>query len=132
KINLDLDSGTRSYDLAPPNPTQPLRPPGRRLGGVEPSLNNIRTRGNQPKTFIPSGFDTNTKNIEENNLLPNTKHWSSIRDPPNDNKYTEFEENKTNSFGNLRAVSRSMPGSLVSVQAGAGGNMRTQSFPNNA
>ncbi|XP_069937354.1 serine/threonine-protein kinase MAK isoform X2 [Cherax quadricarinatus] len=30
------------------------------------------------------------------------------------------------------AVSRSMPGSLVSVQAGAGGNMRTQSFPNNA
>nr|XP_045606663.1 serine/threonine-protein kinase MAK-like [Procambarus clarkii] len=130
KIGLDLDPGTRSYDQPFPNPTQPLHPSGRRLGGAD-SLSSIRTRGNPSKTFIPRGFDASSRNTEENSFLPNAKHWSSFRDPPSN----EYEDNKTNSLGNLRAVSRSMPGSLVSVKAGGGNPANTavrNSYPANS
>ncbi|KAG7171618.1 Serine/threonine-protein kinase MAK-like [Homarus americanus] len=101
KINLNLDPGTRSYNQPLPPPTLHLQPSARRLGGHDPSLGSIRARG-QAKPFMANGLDLGSKGIKENNFLPNTKHWSSFRDPPsNDNKYNDFEDNKTNGFGNL-------------------------------
>lgn len=102
KINLDLDPGTRGRDQPRPPPALTMHPSGRRLDGVEASLGSIRARGVHPKPFVASGVNMSSKATKENKYLPNTKHWSSFRDQSsNDNKYDDFEDNKTKGFGNL-------------------------------
>ncbi|XP_037777710.1 serine/threonine-protein kinase MAK-like isoform X2 [Penaeus monodon] len=132
KISLDLDPGTRGPEHAPPAPTLHQRASARRGGGIEASQGEMRARGTFSKPLVPAGIGLGSNSLRENNYFPSTKYRSTYYNPTNkDNKFDEFEDNKINGFGNLRAVSRSMPGSLVSVQAGGSNviGVRTHTYP---
>ncbi|KAK3879244.1 hypothetical protein Pcinc_016174, partial [Petrolisthes cinctipes] len=156
KITLDLDSGVnnkRGHELpfqkSIPRRLQGGGGGGLQDGGVGGISRGLKARGTQIKPFVSPMLNINTKSLmrDSNGVLPNSKQWaSSFRDPPppgpydNNNKYDEFEDTKTN-HSNLRAVSRSMPGSLLSVQAnginpGVGGpsvvGIRTHTYPSAA
>ncbi|XP_045132290.1 serine/threonine-protein kinase dyf-5-like isoform X1 [Portunus trituberculatus] len=135
KISLDLEPGSKGSELALPPPLYMPSSTRRPVAG-DASLAGFRTKGIQSKPFAGSGLNISSKDNRENGYIPGNKNWSFRNPAATDHKYDEFEENKTNGFGNLRAVSRSMPGSLVSVQAGgaAGSNagvvgLRTHSYP---
>ncbi|XP_042876749.1 serine/threonine-protein kinase MAK-like isoform X2 [Penaeus japonicus] len=136
KISLDLDPGMRGGpEQAPPAPTlHHQRASARRGGGIEASQGEMRTRGTFSKPLVPAGLGLGSNNLRENNYFPSTKYRSTYYNPTNkDNKFDDFEDSKINGYGNLRAVSRSMPGSLVSVQAGGSNviGMRTHTYPSN-
>lgn len=111
KISLDLDPGISKSKDRPSAPLIPLKqqPQQQRyMGGFNGSSTANRLKGiHQPsKPLDINGISLGTKGIKENDFLPNSKHWfhessSTNNNNNNSHKYTDFEDHKTNGFGNL-------------------------------
>ncbi|XP_068247372.1 serine/threonine-protein kinase dyf-5 isoform X1 [Palaemon carinicauda] len=119
KLGLNLDLGTKGHDPTVNPPPLHLQPSVRRLGAFEGGvLGSYRTL---QKPLVSH------KGPRENTFFPSAK-FRSYNDPSNAS--SDLGEISIKGFGNLRAVSRSMPGSLVSVQGGVNpSTYRTRSFP---
>lgn len=101
KISLDLEPGTKVPEHALPPPLY-MQSSTRRAVGGDPVLGGLRNKGFPSKPFGSSGLNLSSKGTRENGYLPSNKNWSSFRNPvATDNKYDEFDENKTNGYGNL-------------------------------
>lgn len=102
KISLDLEPGTKAPEHTLPYMQPPTYASTRRLAGGDSALGALRTKGISSKPFAASGLNLSTKDTRENGYLPSNKNWSTFRNPAvANNKYDEFEENKTNGYGNL-------------------------------
>ena len=100
KISLDLEPGRKGPELALPPPLY-MPSSTRRLAAGDASLAGLRTKGIQSKPFAGSGLNITSKDNRENGYIPGNKNWSFRNPAATDHKYDEFEENKTNGFGNL-------------------------------
>ncbi|MPC34300.1 Serine/threonine-protein kinase MAK [Portunus trituberculatus] len=100
KISLDLEPGSKGSELALPPPLYMPSSTRRPVAG-DASLAGFRTKGIQSKPFAGSGLNISSKDNRENGYIPGNKNWSFRNPAATDHKYDEFEENKTNGFGNL-------------------------------
>ena len=100
KISLDLEPGSKGSELGLPPPLYMPSATRRPVAG-DASLAGFRTKGIQSKPFAGSGLNISSKDNRENGYIPGNKNWSFRNPAATDNKYGEFEENKTNGFGNL-------------------------------
>lgn len=102
KISLDLEPGTKAPEHALPPPPLYMQSSTRKVAGGDLALGGLRTKGVPSKPFAGPGLNFSSKGIRGNGYLPSTKNWSSFRNPAaTESKYDEFEENKTNVYGNL-------------------------------
>ncbi|CAL4068469.1 unnamed protein product [Meganyctiphanes norvegica] len=122
RIGLDLGSG---------GPTEPLQAPAIHRANMAYGGSALRaSRGGHSHNLAQLGFPMGNRGSGDSNnsFFPNNKFKANTDHRSKDTSFDAFEDKKYNSYGNLRAVSRSMPGSLVSVQ-GSGITQRGHSYP---